>query len=505
MVKSLTLRKKIEGKMGNEKTKLILCIIIGMIILIYCISFAVEFTVPTSPNDITYGDIDYDGDWDISIPSTIYYAPDTISILINNGYGNFNMAYIAKDNMHFLECVRIDDDDFPDFVTKIGGENYQFVYYKNNGDGSFGEAINIHTTLSDHQERMVISDLNNDEDYDIIYFHDVPDNYWGIIDNDGYGNFTDIYYCDSIARPIPAPGDFNNDSLNDIFVNGTPDVVYINEGNYQFQMNIIEPLIWLHSTYACDINNDNYQDIVGLLHRYMYGLPCELYLLYNYGYYTFTDRDTLEFPCGTLIVDIADYNNDNYPDLTYQISTWENPGGDHNIYVCLNNQDGTFSEPISYYIGFAFHGFKVCSADFDGNNYNDLAITKYKIDDVYYGVRILFNDGNGNFLDEPQVAVDNYELGITNYELTNYSNPFKSNTTISFSLAKNVKNVGLNIYNIKGKLVRKLLNNRIMYSGNHFIQWDGKDNKGKEVSSNVYIYRLRIGDKSISKKMLLVR
>ena len=487
--------------MKNKKTKMMIIPIIVMVIFIAAISFAIEFTVPVSPNDITYSDIDCDGDFDIIVASSCYF--DTISIFINDGYGNFDINYIEKDNMHFLECIRIDDDNLPDLVTKIL-EDYQFVYYKNNGDGSFGEAINIHTTLSDHLENMVISDLNNDDDYDIIYFHDVPDNYWGIIDNDGYGNFTDIFYCDSIPRPFPVPADFNNDSLNDIFVNGNLDIIYINEGNYQFQQNIIDPLLTIGRTYAHDINNDSYQDIVGLLHVYLYGLPSKLYLLYNNGDYTFTYRDSVEFPCGTLIDDIADYNNDEYPDLNYHISTWENPGGDHNIYVCLNNQDGTFTEPVSYYIGHARHGFKVCSADFDDNSYNDLAITKYEIDDHHYGLRILFNDGTGNFVDEPQVGVDKYELGIMNYELTNYPNPFNTSTTISFNLAtKSHKNTQIKIYNVKGQLIKqyKIINSKLKINE---VVWDGKDENGNELSSGIYFYRLSIYNKLLDTKKCLL-
>ncbi|MCK4338734.1 MAG: hypothetical protein KAW87_01930, partial [Candidatus Cloacimonetes bacterium] len=65
--------------------------------------------------------------------------------------------------------------------------------------------------------------------------------------------------------------------------------------------------------------------------------------------------------------------------------------------------------------------------------------------------------------------------------------------------------INLSIYNIKGALIKKLINDKIFSKGIHSIKWSGRNNKGEEVNSNVYIYRLGVGDKSISKKMLLVR
>ncbi|MCK4358316.1 MAG: T9SS type A sorting domain-containing protein, partial [Candidatus Cloacimonetes bacterium] len=104
-----------------------------------------------------------------------------------------------------------------------------------------------------------------------------------------------------------------------------------------------------------------------------------------------------------------------------------------------------------------------------------------------------------------QGIIDDIQIPVNKTVIQNYPNPFNPETTITFSLSRNYNNVELNIYNIKGELVRKLLNNKVMNIGKHFIRWDGKNKEGKEVSSNVYLYTLRVGDNSISKKMLLVR
>ena len=63
----------------------------------------------------------------------------------------------------------------------------------------------------------------------------------------------------------------------------------------------------------------------------------------------------------------------------------------------------------------------------------------------------------------------------------------------------------IKIYNIRGQLVRKLENITKIDSCNYSIQWDGKNNQGREVANSVYFYTLQLDDNTVSKKMLLVR
>lgn len=85
----------------------------------------------------------------------------------------------------------------------------------------------------------------------------------------------------------------------------------------------------------------------------------------------------------------------------------------------------------------------------------------------------------------------------------NYPNPFNPETTISFNLPR-AENVLLNIYNIKGQLVRTLVN-RSLPSGAHSVVWDGKNHSGELVSSGIYSYRISVAGEHKTKKMLLVK
>ena len=82
-----------------------------------------------------------------------------------------------------------------------------------------------------------------------------------------------------------------------------------------------------------------------------------------------------------------------------------------------------------------------------------------------------------------------------------YPNPFNPTTTISFSIKEKAP-VELVIYNILGQKVRTLVN-QPLEPGEHSIVWNGTDNKGRSVASGIYFYRMKAGNYSETKKMVL--
>ena len=70
----------------------------------------------------------------------------------------------------------------------------------------------------------------------------------------------------------------------------------------------------------------------------------------------------------------------------------------------------------------------------------------------------------------------------------NYPNPFNSSSTIRFDLQKK-ENVKLIIYDIRGKIIKELVNTTIL-AGEHSIFWDGKDIAGNAVTSGIYYYQI---------------
>jgi len=87
--------------------------------------------------------------------------------------------------------------------------------------------------------------------------------------------------------------------------------------------------------------------------------------------------------------------------------------------------------------------------------------------------------------------------------LKNYPNPFNPNTTIQYALNKDGE-AKLEIFNVKGQLVKTLLNGDVM-KGTHSILWDGNDNAGHSVASGVYFARLKVTGQTLTQKMLLLK
>lgn len=102
----------------------------------------------------------------------------------------------------------------------------------------------------------------------------------------------------------------------------------------------------------------------------------------------------------------------------------------------------------------------------------------------------------------PVANEDNLQVMVTKLN-GNYPNPFNPTTTISYDI-KDASDVSLAIYNVKGQMIRSLVN-EVKQSGHYTVQWDGKDTHGKIVSSGVYQYVLKTNNYQESKRMTLLK
>lgn len=85
----------------------------------------------------------------------------------------------------------------------------------------------------------------------------------------------------------------------------------------------------------------------------------------------------------------------------------------------------------------------------------------------------------------------------------NYPNPFNAETTISFDVSETV-DARIDIFNILGQKINSFRWSTLE-PGNYQHVWDGKNKLGKNVSSGLYIYRLKAGSFFKSKKMILLK
>jgi hypothetical protein len=61
------------------------------------------------------------------------------------------------------------------------------------------------------------------------------------------------------------------------------------------------------------------------------------------------------------------------------------------------------------------------------------------------------------------------------------------------------------VYDVKGRLVRTILEEETLHPGDYSLGWDGMDEYGTEVSPGVYYCKLQIGEKSLTKRVILLR
>ncbi len=85
----------------------------------------------------------------------------------------------------------------------------------------------------------------------------------------------------------------------------------------------------------------------------------------------------------------------------------------------------------------------------------------------------------------------------------NVPNPFNPSTAISFNLPR-AGQASLKIYNVKGELVSVLIDGEVA-AGPQRAVWDGTGDNGRPVASGVYFYRLKTEDRTLDKRMLLIK
>ncbi len=80
----------------------------------------------------------------------------------------------------------------------------------------------------------------------------------------------------------------------------------------------------------------------------------------------------------------------------------------------------------------------------------------------------------------------------------NYPNPFNPTTIISFELFK-TDNISVDVFSIDGRYLKNIFKGR-KSTGRHVIKFNAEG-----FSSGVYFYRLKVGENSSAKKMILIR
>ena len=206
---------------------------------------------------------------------------------------------------------------------------------------------------------------------------------------------------------------------------------------------------------------------------------------------------------GTLPVELSSFsaivNAQNLVNLTWVTESETGVSG-YNIYRGTTNDvaSASLASPLLQATNTSqqqTYQFVDYSLDTNGTYYYWLLGMDLDGSSTFFGpVVVVYNaDGNGN----TPVLPARTEL------LSAYPNPFKPNTTISYSI-KDASPVTLDIFNTRGQVIRSYTNNKAS-AGTFSIVWDGNDAKGNKVGSGVYFYRMTSKDYISTKKLVVTK
>jgi len=170
-------------------------------------------------------------------------------------------------------------------------------------------------------------------------------------------------------------------------------------------------------------------------------------------------------------------------DVTYEYNRW-----------CPGNVVYSMINPVAG--GWGYAQFTVPEEIVEGDDGRIVCLSESEVGETlsWFSGDIQMGDNNG---EEPDIV----PAGVI--QLSNYPNPFNPVTTIRYYLPEG-GNSELSIYNIKGGLVKKLVNGSES-EGWHEHLWDGRDQSGRSTSSGIYIIKLASEDRSLSRKISQIK
>ena len=162
------------------------------------------------------------------------------------------------------------------------------------------------------------------------------------------------------------------------------------------------------------------------------------------------------------------------------------------------------SNPVHFTEGYFFIGI------LEAANSSAIGVDEDNVGSSYtkIGTNPWSSFNNGNFmiraiLDGNTGVETILEPVSENLTATNYPNPFNPETTIEMNIPQ-ASQVRLSVYNLKGQLVRSLVNEHLE-AGVYQYVWDGTDSRGNQSASGLYFYRVESEGQVINRRMLLLK
>lgn len=121
----------------------------------------------------------------------------------------------------------------------------------------------------------------------------------------------------------------------------------------------------------------------------------------------------------------------------------------------------------------------------------------------WYELRALLPEGDEDVVG-PDLASVTTGGRLTAALHSAYPKPFVGETSVFFAVPSHVGPVSLGVYNVRGQLVKKLVEGPVD-RGRHAASSDGRDGDGIGVSSGVYFVRARGESAEVTQKLVRIR
>lgn len=229
-------------------------------------------------SSVAFADVDGDNDQDVVITGAATGFVPTIKLYINDGSGNYTDAYagmpsplspVIKGDIAFADVDGDNDQDL--LVTGNNNGSVGTTLYLNDGAGMF-TPVNGLAIMGINNSSIAFSDVDGDNDQDVVITGDLGPSYTKLYLNDGSGIFTEDTSVpfDNVHYGSIAFFDADGDNDDDLLITGENNSnvriakLYTNDGAGGFSLALNTPFdgVRTSSIDYSDIDGDNDLDVL---------------------------------------------------------------------------------------------------------------------------------------------------------------------------------------------------------------------------------------------------
>ena len=488
----------------------------------------------------TWGDYDNDGDIDLFVAN--WWGHNNL-LYSNNGDGTFTFESTQPPSIGATYSETgswgdFDNDGFVDLYVCNSAGTRRNQLFLNNGDGTFiGITSGLAVTDQEYSRNADWIDFDNDGILDLYVTNEENENN-SLYKGNGDGSFTKITGLNIVSDAGSSTSsnceDIDNDGDFDLFVanySNQNNFLYINNGDGTFEKVTGENVVTdggssFGSSFG-DVDNDGDLDFV-VTNAFVSANQVNFFYLNNGDGTFIRDTGIVSTETGwSYGAAFGDYDDDGYLDLfvakcyqaTENNSLFKNNGGSNNwlkmdltgintnhsaIGAVIKLKAEISGEPIwqmrrvAGQNGYCGQILQVHFGLGDASSADSIiiewpsGIQQVLMDQNSNQRLIIIEDTTTTSVEEGNSLIDDYKL------LQNYPNPFNPVTQIDFIL-KEGSEIKLSVFNHLGELIMNLYEG-YKDAGRHSIEFNRVD-----LSSGIYLYKLKAADFIQTKKMLLLK